>query len=101
MVMFIGEVSDGESLFFNAGRRKRQTAPDADFIPTFFDELNITEAERIVCEDNDQCLFDLAATGDMTFALTTLDHQKEANATKEVLSMSMNMQTFDFVSFNI
>ena len=62
-----------------------------DFIPIFFDELtNVTETQKMVCEDNQQCLFDLAVTGDMTFALNTLNHQKDANATKEVLGLSIS-----------
>ena len=87
--LFIGRVVPEESLFFNAGRRKRQTAPDVDFVPIFFDDLNITEAQRLICEDNQQCLYDLAVTRDVKFAVNTLDHQKETNATKEVLSMSI------------
>ena len=63
-----------------------------DFIPIFFDELtNVTEAHKMVCEDNQQCLFDLAVTGDMVFALNTLNHQKDANATKEVLGLSISL----------
>lgn len=51
--------------------------------------MNVTEAQRMVCEDNQQCLFDLAVTGDMNFALNTLDHQKDANTTIEVLSKQL------------
>lgn len=87
--MIIGRVAAKESLFFDAGRRKRQTAQGTDFIPTFSDELNITEKERRFCEGNEQCIFDLAVTGDMTFAGNTLNHQIETNTTKEVLSMSV------------
>lgn len=83
----LGRVPADESLFFRPGRRRRQT-PDVDFIPLFFDELmNVTDAQRVACEDNHQCLFDLAVTGDMAFAMNTLVSQKERNATEAVLSM--------------
>ena len=65
-----------------------------DFVPLFFDELtNVTDAQRMVCEDNQQCLFDLAVTGDMAFAMNTLNHQKDANATKDVLGLSISSNT--------
>ena len=93
VIGFIGRVSAEESLFFRPGRRRRQSGqPDVDFIPLFFDELtNVTDAQKMVCEDNQQCLFDLAVTGDMAFALNTLNHQKDANATKEVLGLSVSL----------
>ena len=91
--LFTGRVDPEESLFYNAGRLKRQTAPDVEFVPIFFDDLNITEAQRMICEDNQQCLYDLAVTRDVKFAVNTLDHQKETNATKEVLSMSILYST--------
>lgn len=85
--MFLGKVTEGS--LFKPTRRKRQTTPGDDFVPLFFDELNITDAHRMICEDNRQCIFDLVATGDVTIAVNTLDSQKESNATLEVLSMSM------------
>lgn len=39
------------------------------------------------CEGNEQCLFDLAVTNDMEFAENTLNHEKNASATKEELGM--------------
>ena len=80
-----------ESLFVNPARRKRQITPEDDFVPLFFDELNITDEHRMICEDNRQCIFDLIATENMTVAVNTLDHEKETNATEEVLSMSMHI----------
>ena len=86
--MFIGQVSPEESLFVNPARQKRQTTPEDDFVPIFFEDLNITDAHRMICGDNQQCLFDLALSGNMALALNTLNHQKETNETKEILSMS-------------
>ena len=83
-----GRVGADESLFYKPGRRRRQTTPDVDFVPIFFDELmNVTDQVSTLCEGNRQCIFDLAVTGDTDFAMNTLDHEKEANETKQTLSM--------------
>ncbi len=41
---------------------------------------------RLECENNSQCLFDLAATNDINIALTTLNFTKEVNDVGEFLS---------------
>ena len=65
------------------GRRKRQT--DEEFVPVFLDDLTFTDDQIVACEGNLECLFDLAVTGSMEFANTTLMDDREANQTKEVL----------------
>ena len=52
-------------------------------MPVFFDELNFTTDQRMICEDNPQCLFDLVVTGELEIAMNTLQLETEANATKE------------------
>lgn len=74
------------SFFSDPARRKRQTAPDNDFIPVFFHELDITDEHRKLCGDNPPCLFDLAASGSKELALATVDHQKATNETIDILS---------------
>ena len=86
---FIGKVKREESLFVNPRRRKRQTTPEDDFVPIYFEDLDITDAHRMICGDNLQCLFDLAVTGNETIAMNTLEHDEEGNETIEALSMSM------------
>ena len=57
LINFSGRVSRDESLFVNPAHCRRQAPQDVDFVPLFFDELtNITEAQRIACEGNQQCL---------------------------------------------
>ena len=49
----------------------------------------------MICEDNLQCLFDLAVTDEMEFAMNTLEQEKIANTTTEVLSKPVaNTHTF-------
>lgn len=86
-------MSEAEGFFFYpdgpSGRRKRQTYEEyqnLDFVPIFLDELTFTDDQKFACEDNLECLFDLAVTGSMEFANNTLMEAKVANATLEVLS---------------
>lgn len=88
----LGQVTPEESFFYYntgvRGRRKRQTYEDhqnLQFVPLFLDELTFTDDQKMACEDHPECLFDLAITGDMEFANNTLNEDKFANATQEVL----------------
>ena len=80
----IGRVPDALTLFSGKFRRKRQT--EDDYIPVYFEQLNFTEMQRTLCEDNKECLYDLVQTGEMDVALATLNQQKETNETRAVLS---------------
>lgn len=79
------------SLFHPTNRGRRQAQPD--FVPTFFDQLNITDDVSMTCERNPSCIFDLIATGDMGLALNTLNHEKQTNATRDVLGKVHNKIT--------
>ena len=84
----IGRTRPDENLFYT-GRRKRQadeTFGNSSFVPIFSDELNFTEMQQVLCQNNMQCLFDFAVTGERDIALETLRHEQEANATREALS---------------
>lgn len=91
--LFTGQATEAESLFYYAGnRRKRQVGgtyedfQNLNFVPIFLDELNFTDNQRMICENNLQCLFDLAVTGEMEFAMNTLEQEKVANTTVQILS---------------
>ena len=64
-------------------RRKRQVNPD--FMPIFFSDLNFTDAQRLICENNPECLLDFHATNDTEVAMTTLNSQKEVKAIIDLL----------------
>ena len=89
LYIYIGQITREESLFHYPGsRRKRQTYEDFInplFVPLFRDELNFTAEQTLACEGNDQCLFDLAVTGDMEFAENTLNHEKNVSDISEDL----------------
>lgn len=90
-----GQATEAESLFYYAGNsqsRKRQVEGSYNdfqnpaFVPIFLDELNFTNDQREICENNLQCLFDLAVTEETDFAMKTLEQEKVANTTVEILS---------------
>lgn len=68
------------------GRRKRQIQEDE---PNFSDELelNATDEQRMICEENEPCIFDFVITEDVNIALATLNHEEDAKETLEVISM--------------
>ena len=84
--LVIGRISNSDTnLLYRSSIGKRQTIQNNTFMPVFFDELNFTAEQRMICEDNPQCLFDLVVTGELEIAMNTLQFEKEANATKEIL----------------
>ena len=90
-----GEFESSESSFTDnqllysppSNRRRRQSDQNDTFMPIFFEDLNFTTEQRMICEDNPQCLFDLVVTGELEIAMNTLQLEKEANATKESFGM--------------
>ena len=82
-----GRVSEADRMFFtdSEDRRKRQALNE--FEPIFFSDLNYTDDQILVCEGNAQCLFDLAITNDTEIGMQTLEEEKEANATIDLLGM--------------
>ncbi len=90
--MITGEISEEESLFAgNSNRKKRQDAPDPSIIPISFEELNFTDAQQVFCDNDPSCLYDLVITEDEEIAQTTLDEEKEINATIATLSKYLCM----------
>ena len=96
-----------ESFFYYPGNnqsRKRQTGgtytdyQNPSFVPIFLDELNFTDDQRTTCENNLQCLFDLAVTGETEFAMTTLEQEKIANSTIEILR---KLADYSYTAFQI
>lgn len=83
-----------DASFFRPRRRRRQ-AEEREFVPLFFDDLNVTDAVEMECEGNPQCILDLIATGEMEFAMTTLNHEKETNLTEDTISETSVIKTYN------
>ena len=70
--------------FFSLDRQRRQI--NEEFVPVFFDELNITEGVNQACEGSRQCILDLLITDDMDVAMDTLTTEIETNMTIDTIS---------------
>ena len=74
-----------DEIFFRTTKRKRQTE-SSTFMPIFFDDLNVTEEAKELCEGNPECILDLVITGDKDIATNTLENEKQTNVTKDTIS---------------
>ena len=72
-------------------RRRITKRQNDDFQPLFFEDLNITEAHRAVCNNNTECIYDLIASGNETLALATLEFEVETVTLQEELGMCLNI----------
>ena len=73
-------------------RRRRQVDPD--FVPIFFDELNVTDDVSMMCQGNQQCILDLIVTGDLEIAVDTLDNDRATNTTVDMISEAQVIDAF-------
>ena len=62
------------------------TPEPEEYVPIFFDELNFTDAQVMLCHGDQQCLFDFAVTGEEEFAMETLTSNNLAEETKDTIS---------------
>ncbi len=86
MLYFLDLVSQAQSFFRgNIGRKKRQ-APGRR-APTF-EELTFTDEQRALCNNERTCLYDLAVTGDMEVATTTLRASEESDRVQSLIGKS-------------
>lgn len=76
-------------MFYDNNRGKRQAE---DYNPVYLEDLEFTDDQRKMCENNNECLFDFVVTGNTEVALTTLNDQKRDNATHEILSKCICIQ---------
>lgn len=59
---------------------------DHNFVGVSFEDLDFTEEQIAMCNNDETCLFDLAVTGDEEFAATTLTDSEENTRLQEVIS---------------
>ena len=64
---------------------------EEEFIPIFFDQLNFTDHQTMLCEGDNQCLFDFAVTGEEEFAMETLVSEKKSQETRDAISKSISL----------
>ena len=81
-----GHVSEEDSLFSYGDQNYSALNNDyLDFIPTFFDELNITQEVMDACGDNQACILDASVTGNVNIGTSTLQEEKESEELGAIL----------------
>ncbi len=90
-----GHLGEQDSLFSYGDDQNYSSLNDGylDFVPTFFDELNITQDVMDACGSNQACILDASLTGSVDIGTSTLDKSMENKELEEILGMSIPMHT--------
>ncbi len=85
-----GHLGEQDSLF-SYGDQNYSSLNDGylDFVPTFFDALNITQDVVDACGSNQACILDASLTGSVDIGTSTLDKSMENKELEEILGMSI------------
>ena len=59
---------------------------DHNFVGVTLEDLTFTEEQRVMCNNDDTCLYDLAVTGEEEFATVTLEASEENTRVQDVIS---------------
>ena len=96
----IDRITQEETLFsygpFSRKKRQLEAPPfectsfdncgNSSIAPVTLDELTFTEEQRVMCNNDDTCLFDLAVTEDMDVAAATLESSEEDARLQAIIS---------------
>ncbi len=84
-----GHLGEQDSLF-SYGDLNYSSINDGhlDFVPTFFDELNITQDVIDACGSNQACILDASLTGNVDIGTSTLDKSMENKELEKILGKS-------------
>ena len=82
---YIGQVTEGESLFTYPAGSGVANFSNPNHIPVFLDEIDTTQAAE-VCGNNVQCIFDFNQTGNIQLAQSTQQIQTENENNQQINS---------------
>ena len=73
-----GQISQSQSLFTYAQNESVDTFKDTGFVPMFADNITwsndtVREKAEALCDDDSECLFDVASTNDLSIGEATKD----------------------------
>ena len=85
---YIGQVTEGESLFTYPAGLGIANFSNPNHIPVFLDEIDSTTRQQAakVCGNNIQCIFDFVQTGNMQLAQNTQYIQMENENNQQINS---------------
>jgi hypothetical protein len=88
--MFSGLLSSAESLFSYRDGKKHKDFVDVTYVPMFVDELSSLFTDKTLeihakeaCGDVIECMFDIAASGSLSFGNSTKESVKHYNKRKK------------------
>ena len=88
----VGIIADpAQSLFTYGADGSWDTFYRPDYTPAFgveFSDPELEEEARSICGDDDLCLFDIAATGDVNIGASTRESGKEQETITELFTTS-------------
>ncbi len=86
LVMCLGHLDEADSIF-SYGDQNYSSLNNGyqDFVPTFFDELNVTQEVLDACGDNLACQLDASLTDNLDIGMTTLNTAKENEELEDIL----------------
>lgn len=70
----------------SAKKKRETTEQSSPYVPIYFDQLNFTEEQKEVCNNDRQCMYDIAITGNQELALETREENVNLTTTVGILS---------------
>ena len=85
-VLYPGNVSQSESLFTYIQGLAWQSYSHPNHIPVFADEIVPTDAQKNICGNDTQCIYDLFVTNSTAFAMATNQFNVNNNIAVKLIS---------------
>ena len=84
--LYPGNVSHSESLFTYLQGLSWQSYSHPNHIPVFADEIVATDAQKNICGNDTQCIYDLLVTNNTVFAMATNQFNINNNVAVKLIS---------------
>ena len=102
-VYVLGQINQSQSLFTYAQNESVDTFSDPDFVPMFADNItwyndSVRQAAEAQCGDDQECLFDVASTNDLSVGLATKDISIQLVNETNILGESFSIITSDILN---
>ena len=93
MIFFSGQINESQSLFTYAQNENASTYAIPDFTPMFGDNITwqnetIRKEAEALCGNDNECLFDVASTNDLSVGLATKDIGSQLSKELKTLGMT-------------
>ena len=85
-VLYPGNASQSESLFTYMQGLSWQFYSHPNHLPVFADEIVPTDAQKNICGNDTQCIYDLLITNSTTFAMATNQFNINNNMAVKLIS---------------